>query len=158
VAEEFLERQIWLVECPSHQWFSTTTSIILEDLRAMSQNDGAAAAFGGVFTIIYLAIIVVLIASEWKVFTKAGKPGWACIIPIYNVIVMLEIAVRPLWWIILFIIPGVNFIVGIIVLNDISKAFGKGAGTTLGLIFLPFIFWPILGFGSAQYQGIQRAV
>jgi uncharacterized membrane protein YhaH (DUF805 family) len=123
-----------------------------------AENDGLMAVFGGFLVIIYLAIVVVMIASMWKVFTKAGKPGWGCIIPIYNVILMLEIAVRPVWWIILYFIPIVNWVIGIIVINDISKAFGKGVGTTLGLIFLPFIFWPILGFGSARYIGIQRPI
>lgn len=93
----------------------------------------------------------------WKVFTKAGKPGWAAIVPIYNTIVILEIVGKPIWWIILCLIPFVNIIVFLIILNELSKCFGRGVGTTLGLVFLPFIFWPILGFGSAQYQGGQQA-
>jgi hypothetical protein len=123
----------------------------------MSQNDGAAAAFGGVLFIIYAAIIVLMFASMWKVFSKAGKPGWACIIPIYNIIVLLEIVARPTWWILLYLIPGVNFVIQIIVLLDVAKAFGKGAGFAVGMIFLPFIFWPMLGFGSAQYIGDRGA-
>ena len=96
--------------------------------------------------------MVVLIASLWKVFTKAGEPGWAAIIPIYNFIVMLKIAGKPLWWIVLFLIPFVNFIAMILVSIAIAKNFGKGAGFGLGLAFLGFIFFPILGFGSAQYN------
>ena len=106
-----------------------------------------------VFFIIYLAIIVLIVASMWKIFTKAGKPGWAAIVPIYNVIVILEIVGKPIWWIILILIPFVNIIIGFILANELAKAFGRGVGTTLGLIFLPFIFYPVLGFGSAQYQG-----
>jgi uncharacterized membrane protein YhaH (DUF805 family) len=118
--------------------------------------EGGGEATGGIgaviFMLFYLAIIVFVIAGMWKTYAKAGKPGWAVIVPIYNIIVLIEIAGRPLWWIILWLIPIVNFIVAIMVLNDVSKRFGRGIGTTLGLIFLPFIFYPILGFGSAEYQ------
>ena len=88
----------------------------------------------------------------WKIFTKAGKPGWAAIVPIYNIIVMLEVARQPLWMIILFFIPIADIIVGIIVLIGISNNFGKSGGFTAGLFFLSLIFFPILAFGSAEYQ------
>jgi len=106
-----------------------------------------------VVIIIYLAVIVLEIAAMWKIFVKAGKPGWAAIIPIYNLIVLLEIVGKPLWWIVLFIIPFVNYIFLIWTINLVSLSFGKDVGFTLGLIFLAPIFWPILGFGSAEYQG-----
>ena len=102
---------------------------------------------------IYLVFAVVIIIALWKMFEKAGKPGWASIIPIYNIIIMLEIIGKPLWWIILFLIPLVNIIFGIWATNLLSKSFGKNEGFTVGLIFLPFIFYPILGFGSAKYEG-----
>lgn len=105
-----------------------------------------------VLIIVWLAIAVLMIAAMWKVFTKAGQPGWASIIPIYNLYVMCKIAGRPGWWVILMLIPLVNFIILIIVFIDIAKAFGKGVGFGLGLVFLGIIFFPILGFGSAQYQ------
>ena len=101
--------------------------------------------------LIELAITVLVIASLWKIFTKAGKPGWAAIIPIYNIIVLLQIVGRPIWWLILLLIPIVNIVIAIILAIDLAKAFGKGAGFGLGLIFLGFIFYPILGFGSATY-------
>lgn len=101
--------------------------------------------------LIQLIILVLYIASMWVVFTKAGKPGWAAIIPIYNIIVLLEIVGKPIWWIILVII--LPFIFGIWMLNLLSKSFGKGVGFTLGLIFLGFIFFPILAFGDAKYNG-----
>jgi Family of unknown function (DUF5684) len=107
----------------------------------------------GVLILIYVLVIVVEIAALWKVFVKAGHPGWAAIIPIYNTYILLKIAGRPAWWLILFFIPIVNFVIAIIVFNDISKSFGKGVGFTVGLILLGFIFIPILGFGSAQYRG-----
>jgi hypothetical protein len=108
----------------------------------------------GVVPMIFMvAFAVLIIASMWKVFTKAGKPGWAAIIPIYNILVMLEIAGKPAWWIVLFLIPIVSVIVSIIVAMGIASNFGKGAGFGLGLAFLSPIFYPILGFGSAQYVG-----
>ncbi|VAX02160.1 Signal peptidase I [hydrothermal vent metagenome] len=103
--------------------------------------------------LIMLAILIFFIASFWKIYTKAGQPGWACIIPIYNTIVLLKIAGRPWWWLLLMFIPLVNFIIIIIFYIDIAKSFGKGVGFGLGLIFLGIIFFPILGFGSATYVG-----
>ena len=112
-----------------------------------------AAAGVGIMALVYWALVIVIIVGMWKVYTKAGKPGWASIIPIYNVIVLIEIAQRPLWWIILFFIPFVNIIMAIIISIDIAKGFGKDIGFGIGLAFLPFIFYPVLGFGSSQYQG-----
>lgn len=102
---------------------------------------------------LYLAIIIFMIASMWKIFTKAGKPGWAVLIPIYSTIVMLEIVGKPWWWLFLMLIPIVNFVFLIWMINLLSKSFGKDAGFTIGLLLLPVIFIPILGFGSAKYVG-----
>ena len=104
------------------------------------------------FFVFVIALVVLMIGSVWKVFTKAGKPGWACIVPIYNVIVLLEIAGKPLWWILLMIIPFVNIVIAILLAMEVAKKFGQSAGFGLGLAFLPFIFYPVLGFGSARYQ------
>jgi uncharacterized membrane protein YhaH (DUF805 family) len=104
-----------------------------------------------------LAILVFLIAAMWKVFTKAGKAGWLVLIPIVNIYQLLKIAGRPGWWLILLIIPLVNLIISILVSMDIAKSFGKGAGFGLGLAFLGPIFYPILGFGSATYNGPAAA-
>ena len=103
--------------------------------------------------IVILAIALVMIIAYWKIFEKAGKPGWAVLIPIYNLIVLLEIVGKPLWWIFLFLIPFVNIIFGIWVINLLSKSFGKNEGFTVGLILLGIIFYPILGFGDAKYVG-----
>ncbi|MDG1671827.1 MAG: DUF5684 domain-containing protein [Akkermansiaceae bacterium] len=127
--------------------------ILAQSNAELDTATGTAAGAVLLLTLIYLAVVVLVIASMWKVFTKAGKPGWAAIVPIYNTIVLLEIVGKPTWWIILLLIPFVNIIVLLIVINELSKSFGRGVGTTLGLIFLGFIFWPILAFGSAQYQG-----
>ena len=103
--------------------------------------------------IVWLIVAVVLIAAMWKVFAKAGQPGWAALVPIYNMIVLLQIVGRPTWWLLLYFVPIVNIFIGLMVINDLSKSFGKGIGFTLGLIFLSPIFWCILGFGPAQYIG-----
>jgi len=108
---------------------------------------------GPVFWIVMCALIVLEIAAMWKVFEKAGQPGWAAIIPIYNVIVLIQIAGKPVWWILLYLIPVVSFIIAIIVLHNISVNFGKGVGFTLGLLFLSPIFFPILAWGDAEYRG-----
>ena len=107
---------------------------------------------GTMFWVIWCIIIVIEIAAMWKVFEKAGQPGWAAIIPIYNAIVLLQIAGKPIWWILLYFIPLVGLIIAIIVIHNISVNFGKGVGFTLGLIFLSPIFFPILAWGDAQYR------
>ena len=116
-----------------------------------------AVVIGLVFAAIYFGVIILMLAGFWKVFSKAGKPGWAAIIPIYNLVILLEIAGKPLWWIVLFFIPLANFVAAILVSIEVAKAFGKGAGFGLGLVFLSPIFYPILGFGSAEYQGTPAA-
>jgi len=97
------------------------------------------------------------IIGLWIIFTKAGKPGWAAIIPVYSLIVLLEVVGKPWWWLLLLFIPCANFIfiiIGCVWINNLlSKSFGQGAGFTLGLIFLGFIFYPILGFGDYAYLG-----
>src|SRR5580765_6652239 len=108
---------------------------------------------GPIFWICYLAFTILILAAWWKIFTKAGQPGWACIIPIYNLYIWCKIVGRPWWWILLMLIPLVNFIIAIILLIDLAKSFGKGVGFGIGLLLLGIIFFPILGFGSAQYQG-----
>lgn len=102
---------------------------------------------------LYLVVWVLIIISFWKIFKKAGKPGWASIIPIYNIIILLEIIGKPWWWLLLLLIPGVNIIFGIWMLNLLSISFGKTEGFTVGLVLLPFIFLPILGFGEDVYKG-----
>lgn len=124
----------------------------------MNEMDVAASSGGAGAMLVPLLIALAITAFMlWKVFTKAGQPGWASIIPIYNGVVLLQIAGKPVWWIILCIIPIANIVVAIILCIALSEKFGRGTGTALGLIFLPIIFFPILGFGSAQYQGAGAA-
>lgn len=124
------------------------------------EGGGEAAAAGGagaVIMLIYLAILIFEIVAAWKVYSKAGQPGWGAIIPIYNMYLWCKIAGRPGWWVILMFIPVVNFIIGILLCVDVAKNFGKGIGFALGLIFLWPIFMPILGFGGAQYRAQPAA-
>jgi uncharacterized membrane protein YhaH (DUF805 family) len=126
---------------------------LLGQVEYSSSSSAQGQAPGPLFWICWLAVMILIIAACWKVFTKAGQPGWAAIIPIFNVYIWCKIVGRPGWWVILMLIPVVNIIVGIILSIDLAKSFGKGVGFGLGLAFLGVIFWPILGFGSAQYQG-----
>jgi hypothetical protein len=117
-----------------------------------SAGGGAGGMAGGV---IGLIVGIVLIASFWKIFSKAGQPGWAAIIPIYNYIVWCKIVGRPAWWVLLLLICFPIFF--IILCIDLAKSFGKGTGFAIGLILLGVIFFPVLGFGSAAYQGPSAA-
>ena len=103
--------------------------------------------------LIYLGLIALLVVSELKIFTKANKPGWACLIPIYSTLVLLEIIGKPWWWIFLFFIPIVNLVFAIWMINLLSKSFGKDEAFTVGLLLIPIIFYPILGLGSSKYMG-----
>ena len=103
--------------------------------------------------IVWFAVVVFVIVSMWKVFTKAGKPGWGAIIPFYNVYLLLKIAGKPGWWLVLYFIPLVNIVIAIIACIGVAQNFGKSAGFGVGLALLGFIFFPILAFGDAQYVG-----
>jgi hypothetical protein len=108
-----------------------------------------------IVVVIELALAILTIAGLWKTFEKARLPGWGAIIPIYNVYLMCKLAGRPGWWFLLYLIPCVNVIIAIVIVLDIAKNFGKGAAFGLGLFILPFIFFPILGFGDARYRGLK---
>ncbi|MEZ4523347.1 MAG: DUF5684 domain-containing protein [Thermomicrobiales bacterium] len=108
---------------------------------------------GGTFgTLIYLAFLVLLVVGQWKVNEKGGIPGWWAIIPILNVYGLLKIAGKPGWWLILFLIPVVGFVIWILAMLDLAKAFGRSALFGIGLAFLSGIFLIILGFGDDRYQ------
>lgn len=96
---------------------------------------------------------LILIAGMWKIFDKAGKPGWAAIVPIYNIYILMEIIGRPGWWVVLFLIPFVNVVVGILASLELAASFGKSVLYGVGMIVFPYIFYPLLGFGDAQYKG-----
>jgi hypothetical protein len=116
----------------------------------------AGAAIGAILAFMLipgLIILTISLIAHWKIYTKAGKPGWASIIPIYNVIVLLEIIGKPIWWVFLILFPCTTLIFVIWATNLLSKSFGQSEGFTVGLILLPFIFYPVLAFGNYQYLG-----
>jgi hypothetical protein len=101
--------------------------------------------------LIQLAVIVLIVVALWKVFLKAGQPGWAAIVPFYNWYILLKVAGKPGWWLILLFIPLVNIVIIFLACLGVAENFGKGTGFAVGLFFLGFIFFPILAFSDAQY-------
>ena len=103
--------------------------------------------------ILYLGLFVLIIAGMWKTFAKAGRPGWACLIPFYNAYVACEIARLPILWFVLAILPFISIVAWVVICLHIARNFGKSDGFGIGLALLGCVFFPILGLGEAQYQG-----
>lgn len=134
---------------------SSATPIPLVLLLQGDAGDTMAGLVGG---LVGLIVAVVYIAALWRVFLKADQPGWAVLIPIYNLYVMLKIVGRPWWWMLLFFVPFVNFVIPILVAIDLARSFGKS--TVFGVVLLWLlgaIGFLILGFGSARYVGPAAA-
>lgn len=108
-----------------------------------------------IILIIYLAVAIFFIARMWKAFEKAGEPGWAILVPIYNIIVMFKIGGRTDWWAV--IIPFYNIYVMWQLSQSTAKNYGKDSSFGIGLFFLGGIFWAILGYGDAKYVGAAKA-
>jgi hypothetical protein len=125
-----------------------------QDIAVHTTGNPIVGAIGG---LVGLAVGILIIAGLWKIFTKAGKPGWAAIIPIYNTYIICKIAGKPGWWVLLLMIPFVNIIFAILLMVELARSFGKGIGYAVGLILLNVIFIPMLGFGDAAYQGAPAA-
>jgi hypothetical protein len=100
-----------------------------------------------------MAISAFILVCMWKIFVKAGKPGWAALVPFYNTLVMLEFLGRPWWFLLLMFVPLANVVIEIIIIFDYAKSFGKSTAFGFGLLFLSIIFIPILAFGSSRYVG-----
>lgn len=113
----------------------------------------AVAAGLTVYYVIVVAIAVIYVVALWKIFVKAGKPGWAAIVPIYNLYCLFEMTFGNGWLCLLTFVPCVNIVMTVMVYIKLAQAFGKGAGFGIGILFFPFIFLPMLGFGDAQYNG-----
>lgn len=124
-------------------------------LLADATTNAAGGAVGVAF-LLAIALLVFYLGATWKVFTKAGRAGWLSLIPIVNTVVLCQIAGKSGWWVLLLLIPFVDIIVAIMLILELSRAFGHGMGFALGLLFLGFIFWPILGYGSSQYRLMQQ--
>lgn len=107
-----------------------------------------------VVAVIYLAVFALMIVSMWKLFVKAGKPGWASIVPIYNSYIMTQIAGRPWWWLLLMLIPVAGIVFAIIIVLDFVKSYGKGTGYAVFALFLPIIAYPIMALDkNVVYHG-----
>ena len=131
-------------------------SAISEFLLVPLQSDGGG-VFGAVSTLIAVVVALVTLAGMWKAFQRAGQPGWAAIIPIYNLYVMLKIGGNAWWWLLIILfVPIVNLYGMYKMFAGVSRAFGHGVGFALGLWFLNFIFWPLLGFGDDEYRGTPQ--
>ena len=120
----------------------------LEGRKAYSQG-GAAGAIDASIAFFFVAAVAI---GRWKVFEKAGQPGWGALIPIYNLFLLLRITQRPTWWLILYAIPFLNLLPLVLVPLDVARYFGKSLLFGWGLILFGFVYYPILGFGSAQYR------
>ena len=130
---------------------------MLNSIGLMAQSNPSAGIVEIIFILIMLGLAVILIAGMWKVFEKANQPGWGVLIPVYNVVLMLKIAGKPLWWIVLFFIPLVNYVIIVLVSLAIARNFGKGTGFGIGLAFLPYVFYPLLGFSNAEYNPVDTS-
>ncbi len=119
---------------------------------ALAQYNNYQAGPGVGIILLIIALCIFGIVTMWKLFEKAGEPGWASIVPIYNTIIILKIAGKPGWWIFLLIIPIVNIIIYIMVMISLAENFGKGGGFAVGLILFSIIFFAILAFGDAEYR------
>jgi hypothetical protein len=125
-------------------------------MDAESVGLGGLLAILGTYLVFVLAIAVVMLISMWKIYSKAGQPGWAVLVPIYNLVVLLNIVRKPVWWILLMCIPFVNFIIAILIYLELAKVFNKDTAFGLGIVFLPLIFIPMLAFGKSEYQLIEN--
>jgi len=102
-----------------------------------------------------LILMILAFAGMWKTFEKAGMEGWKGIVPVYNMYLLItEVAKKPAWYVILLFVPIANIVIMIIVSIEVAKAFGKTTGFGIGLALLSFVFYPLLGFGDAVYQGL----
>jgi hypothetical protein len=118
---------------------------------------------GGVIGYVFLLLLSMAISAftlvcMWKIFTKAGKPGWAALVPFYNTLVTLEFLGRPWWFLLLMFVPIANVVIEIIIIFDYAKSFGKSTAFGFGLLFLSIVFIPILAFGSSRYIGPATSI
>ena len=118
-----------------------------------SSNHFMAFGFSSIFFDVVLVTSILIIVAQWRIYEKAGQPGWAAIIPFFNFYILLKIVGKPGWWLIWVFVPVANLVVAIWTTNLLSKSFGKDEVFTIMLLILPWVFYPLLGFGDAEYLG-----
>ncbi|MGN0497410.1 MAG: DUF5684 domain-containing protein [Lachnospiraceae bacterium] len=127
------------------------------DYGSTAVNEAALAGIMGAYTVMMILAIIVSIISIvalWKIFSKAGEPGWAAIVPFYNNYVLFKITMGNGWLFLLMFVPLVNIVMSFMVIFKLAKVFGHGIGFGFGLLFLQVIFLLILAFGSSEYEGV----
>jgi len=115
--------------------------------------EGGIMGAGVAMIIVYLLIAVVYVVSYWKIYVKAGKPGWAAIVPFYNIIVLVEIVKKPVWWVVLFFVPCANIVALVLVSIEFVKVFGKPSWHAVLFILLGIVYAPYIAFSDAKYVG-----
>ncbi|MFN8525050.1 MAG: DUF5684 domain-containing protein [Chloroflexota bacterium] len=142
-----------------------TLGVSMSEATTVLQSRGGGPPSLGPAELIVLAVMwlpvavlsVVSMVAAWRVYAKAGRPGWGVLIPIYNCLLLLEIVGRPAWWIVLFFIPFANLVATVMVAIDLAESFGRSAAFGVVLLWLfSFVGLLILGFGSASYVGPAR--
>lgn len=136
--------------------FVTIYKISYVRRRRSEMDDTYAVVAGGIllaYLVVALVVAVIVLVGMWKVFVKAGKPGWGAIIPFYNLYCLYEMSFGTGWLFLLTFVPCVNLVMMIIMWIKLAQAFGKGAAFGIGILFFPYVFLPMLGFGNAQYYG-----
>lgn len=120
----------------------------------MIGSTGSIAAWTAVALLVagFIGLIIFEVAAVWKIYTKAGQSGWSSLIPIYSMIILCRMAKRPEWWVLLLFVPFVSLVVVVLLYIDLARSFGKDIGFAILMIFFPFVMFPILGYGSAQYR------
>ncbi len=132
----------------------TNKGFSLAELDKLAADDGppASRAWEAAKALTILALLGVAAVGMWRVFVKAGLPGWGALVPYYNLVLLMRLAGKPGWWAIWFLVPFLNIMIYTIVTLEIAKNFGKGVAYTLGLLLLPIVFYAILGLGRAEYN------
>jgi hypothetical protein len=103
---------------------------------------------------ISLALGAIMIISMWRLYTKAGRPGWASIVPFYNQIVMIKIIGRPLWWFAMMFVPFANIVFSVMIMLEFVKSYGKDTWFGVASLFFPYVIFPIMAFDkNIRYVG-----
>ena len=123
--------------------------------NTVQTSGSAAGVVGGVIIfVVLIGLLGFMFAAMWRMFTKAGQPGWAALIPVYSTYVEHKIVGRPTWWLLLYLVPLVNIVIAIIVTVDLAKAYGQGVSfAIIGLMLFPLIGLFMLAYGRADYVG-----